>query len=638
MFMMIEVPISRRASFPAIILVGILLLLPNFPGHCVAEERFPGYAHEVRMQVSRVVETAGPGKGKDLAAEVRTLRRLMYSHGVLSINSIPDVVFRRAEREGWKGDLASSFRVISEVSPLSAQMWAWMVKEDILHFRPAELFYDFDGLSGALQRFGPALLGYAAWIITFASAAACWFVVWASLALFLRARPSLERDLPRLVRLPWKEYLAPVVAVVVFLLPLAAGFGLAVVACYWMVLSVAYMRRGELMLMTTAILLLAALLLGGSMLHLLVRVSGGAPKEAWLGVDGYIPQAWPAETPKGDVPETGMSPPWLVKYSRARTAMQGGNPSEAERLWTQLAEEGKDIPEVRNNRGIARAKQGKMREALSDFEAAFEKRPGYGPALWNAYQAYLQVFNLERARLVQPLAWDMVQRISPFRFRPADMEAGEWLASSLPVGELMQVIMQRWGDLIRGAGEGEYFRMFFRPLTPRAALLFLILVWLTSLIWKVFSLRVWVHNTCRACGAQTLIVGIREATDFCNMCQARVGWGIRAGEERERRAQGIRMHRNYVRAASALVPGFGGLLSGKEVRTMVYVAFLSLALGGVSSSLGARPGGDIVSELQSIVSRWAILFAALLWIAGAAWGIRSFGKMQRTFGIAGEKG
>lgn len=590
------------------------------------------------MQCRRVVEAADPGKEKDLAAEVRTLRKMMYSHGVLSINTLPDLVFRRARQEGWKGDLSSSFRLISEVSPLSAQMWAWMVKEDIVRLRLADLIYDFEGLTGALQRYGPALLGHVAWVISFASAAACCFVVWTSLALFLRARPSLERDIPRVASFPGKEYLAPIVAVAVFLLPLAAGFGLVVVACYWMVFSVAYLRRGELMLMTTAILLLAALLLGGSVLHLLVRVTGDAPKESWLAVDGYIPRTWPVETEKGQVPESGSSPPWLVKYSRARAAMQGGNPSEAERLWTQLAEEGKDIPEVRNNRGIARAKLGRMKEALSDFEAAFEKRPGYGPALWNAYQAYLQVFNLERARLVQPLAWDMVQRISPFRFRPTDMEAGEWLASSLPLGELMKVFMQRWGDMIREAGEGEYFRMFFRPLTPRITLPFLVVVWLSSVVWKVFSLRVWVNNTCRACGTQTLIVGIREASDFCNMCQARVGWGIRAGEEKERRALGIRMHRNYVRAGSILVPGWGGLWSGKEGRTMVYVIFLSLSLGGASASLGARLGGDIVSELQSIVSRWAVLFAGLLWVAGSAWGIWSFRKMQRTYGIAGREG
>ncbi|MGA7105478.1 MAG: hypothetical protein WBX49_09065, partial [Candidatus Deferrimicrobiaceae bacterium] len=619
------------------VLLFLFLLSLTIPGRCVAEDLFPGYAPEVRSQATRVVEAAGRGKEKELANEVRRLRKRMYAHGILSLNAIPDLVFRRARQEGWEDGIVANFRVIAEVSPLSVQMWAWMVKEDILRLRIGEIVSDYQGMWGALRGFGPALLGYAAWVISFGAAAVCWFVVWVSIALFLRARPSLELDIARLARLPMREYLAPLAAVVLFLLPLGAGLGLVVVVCYWMVFSVAYLRRGELMLMTTAILLLATLFLGGSMLNLLHGVTGDAPKEGWLGADGYIPQRWPAEAMKEHVPVGGAAPYWMVEFSRARAAMQAGNDAEAERNWTELIAGGKDLPEVRNNRGITRAKQGRIGEALSDFEAAFAIRIDYGPALWNAYQAYLQVFNLERARMIQPLAWDRVGRLSPFRFHPADMEAGEWLASPLPVGELIRVIGKRRGDLLWKAGEGVYYRMFFRPLAPEMAPLFLILVWLCSALWKFLSLRVWVQTTCRGCGAQTLVVGIREATDFCNMCHAKVGWGIRAGEEKERRALGIRMHRNYVRAVSVLVPGSGGLWSGKEIVTMVYVVLLSLSLAGLSSSLGAREGGDILSELQSIVARWAVLTTAVLWAAGAAWGIRSFGRMQRSVGITGEK-
>lgn len=636
--MRIEVQSDRGWCAPAIILLALSVLLLVFPGRCGAKEFFPGYSPEIGRQANRVVEAAGPGKEKDLENEVRRLRKRMYSQGVLSINVIPDHVFRRADKEGWKDRLASSFRVIEEVSPLSVQMWAWMVKEDIIRLRLSELYSDFEGLSGALRGFGPALVGYAAWIISFVSAAVCWFAVWISLALFLRARPSLERDISRVVRLPMREYLSPLAAVVLFLLPLGAGFGLAIVVCYWMVFSVAYMRRAELMLMSTAIILLATLLLGGSMLHLLHRVTGDAPKEGWLGADGYIPQQWPAEARKGHVPVGGAAPYWLVEFSKARAAMQMGNTGEAERIWTELVDAGKDLPEVYNNRGVARAIQGKNKEALSDFETALAKRREDGPALWNAYQLDLQVFNLEQARLLQPLAWDRIRRISPYRFRPADMEAGEWLASPLPVNQLVRVIMQRRGDLLRLAGEGEYYRMFFRPLTPRVAVLFLVLVWLSSAVWKIYSMRVWVHNTCRGCGTQTLVVGIREASDFCNMCHAQVGWGIRVGEERERRALGIRMHRNYVKAVSFLLPGSGGLWSGKELRTMVYVIFLCMSLAVLSLSLGARDAGDIVSELQSIVARWATLVTVVLWLGGAVWGTRSFEKMQKTIGITGERG
>jgi len=638
MFMMIEVPSGRVRSSPAMILFFFLVFLLGFPVRSGADDLFAGYAPEVRAQALRVVEAAGPGREEELAIEVRGLRKKMYSHGILSVNAIPELVFRRADREGWKKGLGSAFRLIAEISPLSAPVWAWMVMEDIRGLRFSNLFPDLAGLSGAVWQFAPARLGYAAWLVSFALAAACWFVVWTSIALFLRARPALELDIPRFLRLPHQDYLSPLTVVVLFLLPLFAGFGLAVVACYWMVLSVAYLRRGELLLMAIAILLIAGIFFGGSMLHLASGVAGGPPGEGYLGVDGSIPRAWPSESGKGQAPGSGAAPSWLVLFSRARAKMQAGDHAGAERLWTELIEAGQDLPEVRNNRGITRAKQGRMRAALSDFETTFVKRPGEGAALWNAYQGYLQMFNLERARMIQPQAWDRVQKISPFRFRPSDMEAGEWVGSPLPVDELARATLQRGHDLYREAGAGQFYRIFFRPLSPGVALLFLFAVWLTSVIWKFFSLRVWVHTACRGCGTRTLIVGIRESTDFCNMCRMQVGWGVRAGEEKERRIQGIRMHRNTVRAGSVVVPGSGGLWSGKEGWTMLYVVLLCLSLAAVSVSIGARGDGGILSDLESIVARWAFLVTGVLWIVGAAWGIRSFGRMQQTLKISGKRG
>jgi hypothetical protein len=98
------------------------------------------------------------------------------------------------------------------------------------------------------------------------------------------------------------------------------------------------------------------------------------------------------------------------------------------------------------------------------------------------------------------------------------------------------------------------------------------------------------------------------------------------------------MHRNTVRAGSVVVPGSGGLWSGKEGWTMLYVVLLCLSLAAVSVSIGARGTGDILSDLESIVARWAFLVTGVLWIVGAAWGIRSFGRMQQTLKISGKRG
>src|SRR4030066_1389032 len=335
--MMIEVPSYRGGSSPPPFLFFLLiLLLMGFPVRCGAGEIFPGYPSAVREQALRVVEVEGPGYEEDLGKEVRGLRRRMYSHGILSINAIPHLVFRRANQEGWENPLLPRFRGLAEISPLSAPMWAWMVKEDILRLRLVDVFYDADGLSGALWRFGPALMGCAAWFLSFLAAAACWFAVWTSIALFLRARPSLESDIPRVLWFPLRDYWFPLTSIILFLLPLVAGLGLVVVTCSWMMFSIAYLRRGEMVLMTTAILLLAVLFFGGSTLHLIRELTGNTPGEGRLGADGSFPQTRPPENRNGRLPAGGGGPSPAGDLSPATAAMQAGKTGGAGGSGTEL--------------------------------------------------------------------------------------------------------------------------------------------------------------------------------------------------------------------------------------------------------------------------------------------------------------
>jgi tetratricopeptide (TPR) repeat protein len=619
--------------------LAIFLLEPlAFPPAVEARDLFPGYPDAVRMQAERVVAIAGPGKEPALAKEVRLLRIRMHGLGILSMNAIPDLIFERAVREGWKKDAAPLLRAVREVAPFSVPMWAWLVKEDILHLNLPDFTQDLDGLSGSLTRFAPALVGYAVWLISFFSAAGCWFVVWGSISLFLRARPSMEGDLQRLLRVPFRDYLAPVLAVLVFLLPLLAGFGLAVAACIWLALSAGYVRRGELAILFAGILVLAALLVGGGILQSLRMFGGDGGRGGWLGGEGSLAIVQHKESEETQGPLSAGTLSWMVRYEKARTEMQAGNPAAAEKLWASMVREGKELPEVLNNRGIVRAQQGKMGEALSDFEAAVSKRPLDGPALWNAYQVHLQEFNLEQARKIQPEAWERVQKMTPFLLRPFDMEQEEWIASPLPVSEIWKAIFQFRGKWIRDVEGSEYFSLFFHPLSPRGALLFLAVALLSSATWKLLSRRIWIHGTCRACGSRALVVRSRETSDICTPCRVKIGGGIRVGEERNRRVQGIVMHRRYVKGASLVVPGAGALWAGKEGRALVYGVALSVALGAVTLSLGGERAGDpLVSELQSTVAIWGTLLAGVLWAGGAAWGVRSFSVLQRAHNIAGER-
>ena len=633
-----RIPNCRRGVVAATALAVLLLAPLGCPPAVSARDLFPGYPETVRTQAERVVAVAGPGKDSALAAEVRLLRIRMHALGILSINAIPDILFERAVREGWKRKATPVLRAVRGVSPFSVPMWAWLAREDLLSANFEDLSQDLTGLTGSIRRFGPAQIGYAAWLISFFSAAGSWFVIWASLSLFLRARPSLEGDALRFLKIPSREYLVPLLVVLVFLLPLLAGFGLAIVASTWFLISAGYIRKGELVIMTTGILILAGLLLGGGILHSLMPFGGNADSGGWLGGEGNLAVVRPKGKADIQVPLSTRTLSWMVRFEKARSEMQAGNAGASERMWTALMEEGRDLPEVLNNRGITRAQQGRIEEALSDFEAALSKRPGDAPALWNSYQAYLMVFDLERARSIQPEAWKRVREMSPYLFRPADMEQGEWMASALPVGEFWKAIFQFRSAWVRDAGESDFFGMFFRPLSGMGALLFLAAVWLSSGAWKLVSRKLWINSTCLACGSRALVVRSREASDFCAPCRVKIGGGIRAGDERDRRVHGIVMHRVYVKWASLFVPGLGALWSGKEIRPLVFGIVLSIALAGVSSSLGGRRLGEpLVYELQSNVAFVTMILAGVIWAWGAYWGIRSFSKMQRAHNVAGER-
>ncbi len=630
--------IFRGLAVPAAVLVLAALLVSVSAAPAAAEDPFAGYTPAVRAQAARVVAAAVPGSVSDLEKQVRSLRKLMYAQGILSINAIPDLIFERAVGEGWRNRASVSLRAVTVVAPLSAPLWALLVKDDLVEARVDDLPRDIGGLAGAMRQFAPALLGYGAWLASYLSAAVCWFVAWASIALFLRARPALESDLSRIVPIPPRDAVASVLAMVVFLLPLAGGLGLAVAACIWMILSAGYLRRGELVIVTAVVVLLAALLAVGGVVQSVNRMGNDVRRGGWLGGEGYFPREWPSGPSARHWALAGPSSSWMVKFAKARAAMIGGDPAASERLWTDLVRAGKDLPEVYNNRGICLAMQGKTSEGLSDFETALARRPNNGAALWNAYQIYLQTFNLERARAVQPQAWDSLQKMSPYGFRPAEMEQAEWVASALPAGELWRSFLESGSGPAYEVGRSDFFPMFYRPLKPSGALVFLVAAFLAAAIWKVLSLRIWVHTTCRSCGARSLVAGARASLDLCNQCRAQIGAGVKLGPERDRRVVWIGMHRRYVKICSVLVPGSGALWAGKEIRTLCYGIVLALALGGISASAGAGGGRAIVSELRQAVALCAAGAAALVWLAGAAWGIQSFNRFQARYNVGTRRG
>src|SRR4030065_411874 len=91
----------------------------------------------------------GGGRGEALEREVRALRRAMFDHAILSMNAVPDRIFDRAAREGWKRLSYESLRAVARVAPLSVPLWGWLAWADAARFRLEEFLFDVGGLSGA---------------------------------------------------------------------------------------------------------------------------------------------------------------------------------------------------------------------------------------------------------------------------------------------------------------------------------------------------------------------------------------------------------------------------------------------------------------------------------------------------------
>ncbi len=627
----------RACPNVAFVLLALFLFVPS---RGVAAGPFPGYPASVRNLAQDVVDAAGPGKEEELGRKVRALREAMFRHGILSINAIPDAIFARAWKEGWKGEAGGALRAVTRVSPFSVSLWAWLIRDDLVRFEgPDRLFEDMRGFRGALRQYAPALLGCAAWLLFFVSAAACWFAVWSSISLFLRARPALISDISRgFKRLPRPEIFASLAVLLCFVGPVAAGMGLGVAAIFWFALSAGYLRRGELLIAMTAILLLAGVFLCGGVLRSIARLTGDTRHGSWLGGEGYFPQSWPETGAEAGDLLSGAGWSDMVKFARARAEMESGDLEKSETLWTQLIGEGGGTAATYNNRGIVRAWLGKKDEAVADFDAAVEKSPSGGPAHWNAYQMYLQLFRLERAARVQQSAWASLRHLAPFEFGPEELTHGELIPSPLPMANVWKNLFTLRGDELRESGRSAFQDLFFRPVPGNRVLLFLGAGWIWAALWKSLSRKLWMHSTCRSCGTRTLIVGSRETTDICNSCRAQVGSGVRGGEEREWRILTIRFHRRYVRACSVFFPGTGALWAGKDFRALIYGVLLSLPLGALTVSLGAGGSAhDLVSDMQSIVIGTALAGVALLWVFGAAWGWRSFDTLQLTYNLALER-
>ena len=279
-----RVPNRSRRSWARFALF-LLLLFPLVPSGLAAAEPFPGYPEAVRNQAIRVVEAAGPGKGEALEREVRALRRAMFENAILSMNAVPDRIFDRAAREGWKRGSYESMRAVTRVAPLSVPLWSWLAWEGAtaVPARGVPLPHRRVVGSASPVRAGAARERGVARPVRL------------RLGVLVRglgvAQPP-PAGAPRadVGRRPPPQASPP--AGVLRLrgrprrlcrLRSRCGVGIAAAAVFWIALSTAYLRRGEIAIGGTAILLLAGVFLGGGFLEAVRPVAATARQGGWLG-------------------------------------------------------------------------------------------------------------------------------------------------------------------------------------------------------------------------------------------------------------------------------------------------------------------------------------------------------------------
>src|SRR5512145_3399996 len=166
-----RVPIGT-GRFRAAAALFLMLVLVSIPASGSAADPLQGYPGNVREQALRVVGAATPVPTEGFAREVRSLRKLMFDHGILSLNAVPDLVFERSAAEGWARKAYGPLRETTRVAPLSVPLWAWLIREDVARFEPGRVLSDAVGLAGAVRAFVPAMPGCAAWLALLGSAAA----------------------------------------------------------------------------------------------------------------------------------------------------------------------------------------------------------------------------------------------------------------------------------------------------------------------------------------------------------------------------------------------------------------------------------------------------------------------------------
>ncbi len=530
-------------------------------------------------------------------------------------------------------------RAVTRVAPLSPPLWAWLAWKDIARLRLDGFLYDVEGLSGSLRLYGPGLIGYGMGLVLFGCASALWFSVWASLNLFLRASPALSSDVARIFKgAPRPEIFASVIVLASLAAPVAGGAGIAAAAVFWIVISTPYLRRGELLLGGTAILLLFGVFLCGGFLEGIRPIVGMAGHGGWLGGEGYHYKhaAGAGDTDSGPLSE----PEWrrIVQFARARAEMAGGDLRTAEALWSGLIREGIDPAGAHNNRGIVRVRLGKTEEGLADFETSAQLRAAGGRAQWNAYQIYLQEFRLEQAARIQPDAWAGIRNLVPFDYRAEEMTHGELVPSPPRVGDVWSSLLKTREEFLRKADGSAIGNRFFHPVPGKWVAVFLAACYGWAAVWKLLSRKIWTSSVCRSCGGGTLVAGAHDAADICNACGSQVGKGVRAGEEREKRGLCILLHRRYVRACSVLVPGAGALWAGKGVKVLPYGVLLSLSAGLITVSWGVgTPAEGLIADMRGDLLTAAFAAFAVLWLFGAAWGWRAFGNLQLLHNVSGER-
>ncbi len=478
---------------------------------------------------------------------IHKLRNEMYRHGIFSINSFADEVFKKTE--DFSGDVRLDFtREALKVSPLNVKLWLYIALKDALSLHPFRSIGDILNLYYATFENPVSLLKslyvFAAFINLFILSFALFFTI----SMVFKYLPSFTSDILRIKIIKRGEpYLRPV------LLLLLLGLSIYLKSPYvflmvMVILFSPYMVHREI--------IIAYLIIGSIILSIIFNGGLGKKYEIAVSPAGknllYLSYGIVDSRSPGKIELEGSS--LIHQIGRARYQFLQGKYREALDLSMRLERNfGKEFGVFVST---AKFYGGDRMGALTKLE---EIKDEIGPdpiVSFNLYQLYTSNFRFEEGARIIGKTWKDVKGKRPFSVNPATIE-GNVLIPPTGGKEVLKSLFE-YAE-VEGV-KSSPFSFLWDPPFGKALPFFMYLI-VGTLVLRVVTYNRYITLSCRVCGDRQLWKVSLKKDDICQICRSK-SLLVRGSSSNIEKLYPIRFRRKAIRVLSAIVPGYAFISTG----------------------------------------------------------------------------